>query len=185
MLKRNLGDYSTLIIATALLLLVFGIAIFTFIKTLPSQESQTNTPTQTVLPTVENVPNNQISIVRYDEAAEEQLLEKMNTRQLLSKEDTVAKAKIISLIPGDIDSGIVYQTNTLKIDYVSNPDIFRVEILTTNISQAKAEANVWFRQQGLSQEGICNMPVMFYLNSEVSDKLKDSGTVFSPLANSC
>ena len=64
-------------------------------------------------------------------------------------------------------------------------DDLNVEITTTNIDQAKAEAVAWFVSHGLSQTGICDHPVSFMLNYNIADELQGSSIIFNPLPPDC
>lgn len=112
------------------------------------------------------------------------LLEKIENRQPLSYEDVLAKNRIIQLLPAGQDSGVVYRAADFSVDYVQDPDLFQVEILITDIEKAKQEAINWFLQEGISQQGICNLPIEFYLNSSVRNQIP-SPDAFNPLPASC
>ena len=82
--------------------------------------------------------------------------------------DEAAKERLLAQLPNGQHSGNLYQSSIVSIDYVQGPDLFQVEVLTTNVAQAKAQAVAWFEQKGFSQEGICHLPLSFYLNFQVS-----------------
>lgn len=121
----------------------------------------------------------------YDTEKQTKLLEKVESRQSLSNNDVSAKNKLLSFLPTGKESGLIYQSSNVSIEYIASPNIFQVEILTVDIAKAKKEAVDWFRLQGLSQTGICNYPVQFYLNFDVKKKLNGSAIKFSPLAEGC
>lgn len=116
---------------------------------------------------------------------EKVLLDRFENREPLSQSDTQAVANILKILPPNEKSGIMYESGAIRIDYVASADIFQVEILTTATEQAKAEGAVWFKSRGLSQKGVCEYPVQFYLNFEIGRQLKETGTLFSPLAPGC
>jgi hypothetical protein len=126
--------------------------------------------------------NNKLPL--YISENEARLLDKLKNRQPLSDEDTKAKTKILKLLPKGINSGILYQSTNTIIDYTDIIDEFQVEILTTDLNKAKAEGTDWFSQQGMSQKGICDLPVNFYLSKEVSSALQGK-LGFNPLPTSC
>lgn len=136
------------------------------------------TPTDSPNPDEETVP-----AVQYDQKSSDLLLERVENRPSLSDEDVQAKAKILAPIKGE--SGYVYQTERVYIEYVKSADAIMVEIRTSNIDQAKSEATLWLQTQGMTQEGICNYPVQFYLNFDVAQYLRNSNITFSPLAPGC
>jgi hypothetical protein len=123
--------------------------------------------------------------VKYDESAQNRLLEKVQNRKPLSESDKTAKAKILQLLPKGSKSGILYTSPNFHIEYVSDPNVFQVEITKTDINLAKKEAEEWFRKHGFSQDAICNYPIEFYLNWEIKNALRNKSTIFSPLGLGC
>lgn len=174
-------DIFIISVAVILLLIVVGIVILTLRanETPPPVQNQIPTPTST------SIVNAGVPPIAYDSDATDKIIEKVQNRKQLSEVDRLAKQKILSALPPEKTSGYVYQSSILRIEYLEAPDAFLIEIMTTNISKAKAEANVWLRSQGLSQKGICTIPISFYLNWEVAQRLRDKNIIFNPLPNSC
>jgi hypothetical protein len=153
----------------------------------PSNNPIYKTPTSTtptILPTIP-LPTETNPPIEYDDQATQLLLEKIKNKTPLSQNDQSAKSKILALLPEEQVSGIIYKSPNIIIDYTYSADAIEVEITTTNIDQAKQEAIDWFTEQGLSIDAICNMPVDFYLNYKIAESLRNSNTVFSPLAPQC
>ena len=187
-MKKNKGDLISIIFACILVLLVLTLAVISLTQR-PAIEGQpfaVPTGIQTRI-TPQELPKSvgPEPLVSYSKEDQDKLMEKIQNRQPLSNNDSFAKASILSLLPREHPSGILYQSSNITIDYTESADMFQVEINTTDIKNAKAEANIWFRARGMSQKGICDLPLMFYINYETMIKLKNSGTQFSPLANSC
>jgi hypothetical protein len=190
-MRRKKEDIIVLIFASILTLIVLGIAFVALTSSrVPIQPKEKHftpptrvptKPTPTLEPSSEETQTT--PPVLYDQKASDLLLERVENRLTLSNDDIIAKAKILAPINGE--SGYVYQTERIYIEYVKSADLFLVEIRTSNIDQAKAEAVLWFQTQGVSQEGICNYPVEFYLNYNVAEYLRGSNVVFNPLANAC
>lgn len=134
----------------------------------------------TPLPPVKTIPP-----VQYNVQDEKKNLNIINTRPQLSPADVEVRKKIIASIPGGNQSGVVYESSNVRIDYIQPHDIFQGEVLTVNITQAKQEASNWLRSQGLSQEGICILPIEFYLNYPIASQLQDTNTEFSTLPLGC
>lgn len=82
-------------------------------------------------------------------------------------------------------SGVLFEDANSKIEYVKAPDIFMVEILSENPNFGKQTTMDWFKQQGLSTQGICNLPVMFYLSSQTRISLIESDQKFNPVPEGC
>lgn len=99
-----------------------------------------------------------------------------NTKNLSSKEFS-ARNNILSLLP--------YTTPAVTISYNPTADIFQIEILIPDIDTAKDEAVHWLKKQGFSQQTICDYPVLFYVNTAVSEKLRPQNITFSPLPPGC
>ena len=115
---------------------------------------------------------------------ESRVLDYVQHRRQLSPSDLVAKKKIISLLSSTDHSGDLYHSSNINIDYTASVDLFQVEILTTSVDSAEQEAVNYFTQEGMSQTGICNLPVSFYLNFDVKNAIP-TDTPFSPLAPGC
>lgn len=172
-----------LVIGLAAVLFVIAALMLISIFTTPDVPDETPPPTPIATPTISQA--NLRVPVRYDKASFDKLVDKVENKEQLSEVDSAAKAKILSLLPAGKTSGVLYSTPTIIIDYTSGVDLFQVEILTTNIESAKDEGVKWFREQGISQKGICDLPVDFYLNWEVANELRGKNITFSPLAEGC
>jgi hypothetical protein len=178
-LKKN-EDYFVIGLGVVLVFVVFGI-VFVLTSNTPSQQ-----PAPRISPTPRPILENfVIPPPIYNQRAQDRLLQKIVNRKPLVQSDTDAKAKILTLLPAGQKSGIIHQTNTITIDYTKSPDLFQVEIFTTNINSAKTEANNWFLSQGMSQQGICDLPVDFYLSWDVVQQLYGKYVSFSPMAPGC
>lgn len=182
---------TVIIIILASILLFIGLMIILLSLQNPQAGKQQISPTFFPTPTSElnisEFPENTTLPIKYDKAAEDRLVEKMQNRETLSSKDTDARDKILSMLQNE-DSGVVYRSKNIIIEYVTGPDLFQVEILTTDVEQAKLEASIWFAAQGMSENGMCNLPIMFYINSEIREKFREStkeGYVFSPLPKGC
>jgi hypothetical protein len=199
---RNKLKIENIIIFTSaiILLLIVGSIIYITssrqsLNSPTQQQLQINTtpapqPTQNILPpaiinTQPIYPSPNEPPVRHDKQAQDSLLEKLRNRKSLSSSDTAAKTKMLSLLPQGEQSGILHATASAKIEYVNSADMFIVEILTADINSAKREAGNWFTNQGFSQDAICNYPIMFYLNWEISNQIKNLNITFNPLPLNC
>jgi hypothetical protein len=173
-----------LIIILTIILLVIIVATIVLNFSQPAS-TPAPTPTQQPEPTLPVDEEFTRPPIRYDESAQESLLEKVVNRQPLSQSDTEARNKTLEKLPAGVRGGVLYQSVNIIIDYTSDIDIFQVEILTPNIDQAKTEAVTWFQAQGLSQDAVCNYPVQFYLNFDLAQQLRGKDIVFTPLAPGC
>lgn len=121
--------------------------------------------------------------VIYNKEKTDELVQKAKTRQPLSAVGTAAKAKLLTTIGNQ--SGKVYSSSTVIIEYTLAPDLFQGEILTPTISTAKQEATNWLISQGFTKEDVCNLPFSFYLSPAVSSQLQNTNTAFNPLPDGC
>lgn len=162
-----------------IIMIVLGIAAF---SPKPQEPTPNNIAPMSQAP---SSPSTATQGVRYSSGSAQKLISKLVNRAAISSNDSFAKAKILSLLPKGEVSGILNTSPNIRIEYINAADEFKVEILTTHILQAKSEAVIWFRSQGMSQEGICNLPVSFYLNKSVANQLRNSNITFNPLAEGC
>lgn len=104
----------------------------------------------------------------------------------LSENDTQARSALLeTFLPESKTSGVVFESTNVRVEYVEPIDGFLGEILTENITEAKDEAINWFLSQGISKEGICTLPINFYLNKDVRDSLNEISTEFNLLPPGC
>lgn len=170
--------------AIILALVIIGIAVVL------TNQDQVPAPTEKVAKPLISPTPTPLAIfseppVRYDPDGQEKLLEKKINRTPLSSNDATVKSKLLTYLPEGEVSGSIHESRTIRVTYLQSLDLFKVEILTADISAAKNEANTWFRQQGMTQKGICDLPLGFYLNWDVANSLRNSELVFNPLANGC
>jgi len=143
-----------------------------------SNNNQTTTLTPTISPTI-NVPHD---INPTQAVVIKKLLDNVEHRQPLSTSDNQIRQSIIANTTPSHD--IVYQTNDFVIEYVQAPNDFETEILSTDTDTAKQEAVSWFISKGISNQGICRLPLNFYLSQQVSAQLP-KGYVFDRLPKGC
>lgn len=108
-----------------------------------------------------------------------------NAAEGLTAHEKAAKDFILQTILHGYQSGIVYHSKNIQIEYAHDADSFEAEILTTDIELAKAEAISWFKAYGIKDKGICNLPLQFYLNLDIKNKLRESNTTFNTLPEGC
>lgn len=109
--------------------------------------------------------------------------DKIDSRQPLSpSEQTLRK----QLIDDALKNQQVAQSNSLYTMYYSKSfDMFQVEILSTDIQTTKQQTTQWFIDKGFSQNGVCNLPVMFIISSSIKQQLIDKNVSFSYLPEGC
>lgn len=191
-MKRKREDFFVIALGVILIVIVSFIAIIATNSSIsPTQDTNNTTinPTNrtinsTISPTVVDLSQTRPPFL-YDKADDEKLLDLIKNRRQITNADALAKSKILTLLPNDSVSGVLHETRNIRIDYIQSADLFQVEILTRDVSTAKSEANVWFREQGLSQNAICTLPVSFYVNNDIANQLRNTDVVVSSLGNGC
>lgn len=165
--------YFLLVPMTLYIIMVF---IFPFDR--KTNTNQKRTPSPTASAVKQSNP-----VINVNENAMVSLNDKLNNPQPLSQEDYAVRSKLLAKLNNA--TGTLYRTSSFRIDYLQSPDKFMVEIRDMNVGSAKQEATQWFLDQGMSKKGICNLPVIFYLNSDVAEELKPLHFVFNPVAENC
>lgn len=108
---------------------------------------------------------------------------RISNRQSLSTTDQAIRDKLTKKLNNK--SGVLEDNNSFKIEYVSAPNSFMVEIKGSTTDQSKKEAENWFKQKGLSNQGVCNLPVVFYLAPESAEALRRDDRQFDPVPDGC
>lgn len=171
--------YSGLIIIIAVLLLLPSIlyAAKNFTPTPKPLNRTANAPT--ITPTLSP---KKIVVSQTAKPFREQLMDKIEKRVPLSAADNQVKSTILSKIQAD---RTIHRTTLYTIEYTRPLDLFKVKINTTDIEKAKIEGNAWFLSQGMSQKGICDLPLQFYLNFDVLQQVPELKNTFNPLPLDC
>ena len=172
--------YFVLVVAIILLAIMVTMIVILFNTRAPEKPAEILIPTS--FPT--NTPDTIMPPISYDKNAERSLLDRKENRRQLSDADIAAKNKILSLLTSP-DVEVVYESANIRVRYIESLNLFKIEILTTDASQAKLEGYNWFRSQGMSHEGICNYPVEFYLNHNVKSELRGRNFIFNSAPEGC
>lgn len=96
----------------------------------------------------------------------------------------VKNALLIRLLHGTNQSGIVYSSQNVQVQYIASDLIFQAEILTPAITAAKSETEIWFQEQGISHNGLCKL-LFFYVNPAIKANLTPSEAQVSLLPDGC
>jgi hypothetical protein len=95
-----------------------------------------------------------------------------------------ALRRSLGVASGDPVEGIIYRDEGVQVKYVSGPDDFEAEILTTDFNLAKRTVEAFLARQGLSGQGICDLPLSYSVNGKLRESLP-SGTHFDPNPLAC
>jgi hypothetical protein len=101
----------------------------------------------------------------------------------VSPADKEAKDRWLKLLNNS--TGTVYKAKEFEVWYLKSADSFMVEISDKKAYEVKISAENWFKEQGVSPIGVCNLPVIFYLSSEVSDYFKENNLKFDSTPSGC
>jgi hypothetical protein len=160
-----------LIIAIILVLILFLFAILIF----------TNKKT-----TATNPVNTTISItppINYNLKDQQKLLNEVTVRTPLSAGDSLVRKNLIASIGGK--SGNLLLTSNVVLSYIASADVFQGEILIPDADTAKNETVKWLTSQGLSKEGVCKLPLMFFITPDAVSGFQATKKEFSPLPPGC
>lgn len=169
-----------LIIGFGLLIFLLIILGVTFLESLKG--GSIPPPSQPASPTV--FPSEGGAKVKYNKDSSDRLLEIVESRPTpVELDDSTLREQLIEELGNN--SGITVETQSFKLEYVRAPDSFEAEIKTTEVNRAKNEAIDYLKTRGFSEDGICKLPLVFYLNFEVAKNLSDPGIEFSPMPDFC
>ena len=166
--SKNLKTF--IIVCLIVFLGMFGIVLMK----LPSQQEPVKTDEETVVTQPKSNPP-----VQYNEERNKKMLQILEDRPALSPSDQTRRAQLTASV------NPLSETLEYSLEYLSAPDEFMVEIRTIDINSAKQKAISWFKSKGLSDEGICHLPLVFYLNYDVAQNLRDMKVEFDPLPPGC
>lgn len=163
-----------IIVSVVISLIAIGIVISTQLGKTPKNPSP-----ETIAPTFVPTPTS----VTKTSGPYSKLIDKIEKRPPLEKKDKEIRGELINSINGT--SGTLYSTQDFQIYYIKTPDIFQVKLLNPEVNSAKQMAVMWFGSKGLSKKGICNLPIIFYLDLSITSQLPELKDTFSPLPEGC
>jgi len=170
-------------VAGTLLVIIFVIVWFAFQPTNSTEQATTPTPTLSTSKYPRTTP--QPETVSFDAASEKKMMDKIINKQPLSDQDTTARTRVLTFLPPNSSSGVVYENNNVSVEYIEPIDEFKARILTTNIDQAKEDAVNWFKMNGFSQQGICDLPLNFIMSIDSARYVQENGIIFNVLPKEC
>ncbi len=177
-------------IVIILLFIISVSIIIAAFKAAPKSSKTSSIPTPTAIkPNGTNVLPTNISITPtpqniFQNKTIQKELDLLENRRPLTNVDATAKTLLINSIGND--GTTIYTSGEYSIIYIKSMDEFEVEIATTNIQKAKTDAVSWLLSKGMSHDGICKLPLIFYTNAGVYQSLKANNTKdVTPLADGC
>lgn len=139
-------------------------------------------PTPTLIPQPTSLPH-PLPPVFYKQGSLDKVENKLGQHIPLSSSDESIRSNLIEIAAKN--NGIIYSTNTFFLAYIVGPNDFEVQILTTDVKAAKKDALSFLKAQGVSQDGLCNFPIIFYLDEKVARELQNQNVIFNPLPEGC
>ena len=178
--KNVLLFFFTLLVVVAC---IFVVVFFVFQKGRKVPQIQNNTiPTPTPFQQESLLKRRDKPLVRYLPGTGEKLVDLMDNKRDLSKNDAVSRNRLSQEANNE---GVVFENEMYRVWYIKSFEMIQIEILSKDIQASKEAATKWLEEQGLSKEGICDIPVMFYLGSDAIDVLPTEGIDFNPLPDGC
>ena len=175
-----------LILGLFLIVLLLGTILVVSVTRGKNQSSDTSTVLPTPTPVVYSIPRKPAtpSIPAVFEPKEtEKMLQTLKYRQPLSTVDAKTKIKLINSISQNEEN--IITNDEFAVDYIQPLDLFQVEIKISDIDKAKKDAVTWFISKGMTSDGVCKLPVTFYVGYSILQEIKQEGIQFSPIANGC
>lgn len=163
-----------------IIIIIAGIALFALILVaITLLESLKNSPeTNTPLPTPTPIQN-----PTYDTSAAQKMLELLKEKPTPSATDAQIRDSITNTLTNGVST--VFETALVRVDYVKGPNDFEGEILTADIESAKQQAIGFFRGKGMTNDGICKLPLVFFPSVLIRQEIAQSNMSFSPLPDFC
>lgn len=170
------------IIITGILIAIVCITLIIFLN---NKSGDSQSPSPIPIPTRYPVFKNKVleKNVPYDTDEQEKLSRTLKERPALSSQGATLRQNLITMLNNE--SGILHETDTYRIEYIHSPDFFMTEIKSPNITGTKQSVSDYLTSIGFSQNDICYLPLIFYVNKNVAQQIKDSSVQFSPLPIGC
>jgi hypothetical protein len=174
-----------LVLITFLIFVLFGIFI---LRILTKTEDKPLNQLPSVSPSLTPIASSSAQIISsqplpYPPGALSKDYKRITTRSQLSATDLQFKEKLLKGLSGK--SGIITTKEGFRVEYVKAADSFMVEITQKDPKLGKKEAEKYFLDAGLSQDGICALPVVFYLSPSLQKELLNNGKMFNPVPTGC
>ena len=182
--KKTLIILSFIIVGIVLLAFIsaFSSGQPTQLTASPSPKPQSSMPTSNLPPLSSSISNNNEKSI-YTSQDLEKDFQRIENKKPLDSSDAAIKNQLISSL-GD-KSNYLIQTPNYKIEYVKGPNLFMIELLSSDLEAAKKESLQWFYSKGLSPKGVCDLPVLIYVNYNIASSLAQKDIIFNPIPEDC
>ncbi len=161
------------------ILILIGVTLLESLKTPKPTEKDPQQPTKVI-----SNGSAQKNQANYDSVAADKLVDIAKRRPTPNQpSDLTIRSSLIGALNNQ--SGTILDTQTYRLEYLKSPNSFEVEIKTTEISRAKNEVIDFLKSKGLTEDGICKLPLMFYLSFDVSKSIGNESESFKPIPDFC
>jgi hypothetical protein len=100
-------------------------------------------------------------------------------------DEAVRRSLLMQTLHTVNQSGVIYKSPNVQVEYVANDDSFQAEILTTHIIAAIQETESWLLGEGLNQHDICSLHLIFYVDPAVKESLPTGSQPVTLLPQGC
>lgn len=173
---KSMFNWKIIVVIVLLILIIFMVVLLQFRRA--SEPVSTPVPSAGI---TQPTPNP--SIPAYNPTGLEKDFQRISSKKELALTDREIRDQLIQTLGNK--SGVLDETEQYRIEYVKSPNSFMVEILDKSTEEAKLRAIEWFGSKGISDQGICNLPVVFYLSFEIEKQLREQGQSFDPTIALC
>jgi hypothetical protein len=186
-LLKNKKNMLAVLTGSAFLCVLFSVVAINLNNT--GQESRVVLPkinAPTAFPnTTQTTTYPQQGAISYSTENTKKLIDKINNPVPLRPQDQLAKQTILNQIFNQ--STIVIDDPLYRIEYIKSLDQFLIDIKTADTIKAKQQAKGWFLSHGFTDFGLCDMPVVFYVDPGIISLFKGSKitTYFDQMADGC
>ena len=142
--------------------------ILTYVAFFSPKDKAGRLNTQQILPTPITNLKSPIDVVQKNSLSGEEL----------TSDEIEIRSSLLSRID---DFSYIEKQKTFTIVYMQEHDVFQVRILKADIEAGKKDAFNWLLSQGLSTNGACKLPFVFYINP----KLLAKNSTFNPIPKEC
>lgn len=122
--------------------------------------------------------------LKIDSNGSSKLLNVVKTRPTpILRSDSQIRQELVASLKNE--SGQIYTNESFVLEYYKAPNSFEARIVANDVVDVKQEVVDYLRGKGLSEDGICKLPLMFTLSPSVSEYLKSQSIEFSPIPDFC
>lgn len=97
--------------------------------------------------------------------------------------DTQVRQSLINKLNGN--TGDLTETPSFRLRYLKSANHFEATITSMPVNQAKNEVVSYLESQGLTEDGICKLPLIFFAGEEILSELRNTNIPFYPIPDFC